>query len=133
MGRSKQLSVNDETLIAALLSNGSQKAAAAAVGVDPRTIYNRMQDGEFMALYKAAKADILRQTVAALAAQTTAAVDIIAEIMTDKAVNAAVRLQAAQTILNSSSRYNEHLQTAENVAAAQAESNLWPIPNYSDD
>lgn len=118
--------VSDEEIIAALLSNGSQKAAAAAAGVTTRTIYSRLQDGEFQALYKLAKADILRQTVTALQARTTAAVDTISEIMADKEVNAAVRLQAAQTILSSASKYNTLLQAAENTAAAQAESNLWP-------
>ena len=47
--------VSDEQLIAALLNNGTLKAAAAAAGVSERTLYDRMNEGDFQALYKAAK------------------------------------------------------------------------------
>ena len=47
--------VSDEVIISALMSNGTIKAAAAAVGVTERTIYDRMSSGDFKALYKSAK------------------------------------------------------------------------------
>ena len=48
---------NDEQIIAALLQHGTIKEAAAAAGVTPRTIYNRMNDRAFRAQYEAAKND----------------------------------------------------------------------------
>ena len=59
----KQKAVSDEQIIAALFSNGTIKAAAAAIGISERSIYDRMNEGEFIALYKSAKADLIRGAV----------------------------------------------------------------------
>lgn len=127
MARGKQAAVSDEQIIAALLANGTQKAAAAAVGVDERTIYNRMLDGEFQALYKNAKADLIRGAVFNINAQLQAAVNTIVDVMNDKDNNAAVRLQAAQTILNNAGKFTDRLNNSENTANCQRESNLWNL------
>lgn len=126
MAKGKQ-AVSDEQIIAALLANGTQRAAAAAVGVDERTIYNRMNDGEFRALYKSAKADIIRAAVFNLNAQLQTAVDTIASVMTNEENNAAVRLQAAQTILNNAGKFAQRLEVSENIVANQVDSNKWSI------
>lgn len=117
--------VSDEQIIAALLSNGSTKAAAAAVGMTERTLYNRMNEGDFVALYKAAKADLLRCAVVSLNGQIQAAIDTVVEVMTDKKNNCAVRLQAAQTILNSVGKFSQRLQGEEQSVTTQIESNQW--------
>lgn len=116
-------SVSDEQIIAALLEHGTQRAAAAAVGVDEKTIYNRMNDGEFQALYKSAKADIIRSAVFSINSQLEAAVKTIIDVMQDEKNNAAVRLQAAQTILNNAGKFAERLQTEETRAINQKEVN----------
>lgn len=126
MAKGKQ-AVSDEQIIAALLANGTQRAAAAAVGVDERTIYNRMNDGEFRALYKSAKADIIRAAVFSLNAQLQTAVDTIASVMTNEENNAAVRLQAAQTILNNAGKFAQRLEVSENIVTNQVDSNKWSI------
>lgn len=126
MAKGKQ-AVSDEQIIAALLANGTQRAAAAAVGVDERTIYNRMNDGEFRALYKSAKADIIRAAVFNLNAQLQTAVDTIASVMTNEENNAAVRLQAAQTILNNAGKFAQRLEDSENIVTNQVDSNKWSI------
>lgn len=46
-----------------------------------------------------------------------AAIDAVAEIMTDKEVNAAVRLQAAQTIINNAGKFAERLTKDEQCTA----------------
>ena len=80
----KTKSVSDEQIIAALLNNGTIKAAAAAAGVSERTVYDRMNSGDFQALYKAAKADLIRAAVFNLNNQLQAAVDTVAEVMQNK-------------------------------------------------
>ena len=47
----KSKAISDEQLIAALLANGTIKAAAAAVGLSERAVYDRMNDGDFKALH----------------------------------------------------------------------------------
>lgn len=46
-----------------------------------------------------------------------AAIDAVAEIMTDKEVNAAVRLQAAQTIINNAGKFADRLTKDESLTA----------------
>lgn len=115
--------VSDEQITAALLTTGTIKAAAAAVGISERTIYDRMNDGEFQAVYKAAKADLMRATVSKINGQLQAAVDTIAEIMTDKENSAATRLQAAQAILNNAGKFMQRLQADENETRKQVNKN----------
>lgn len=121
----KQKTVSDEQIIAALLSNGTIKAAAAAVGISERSLYDRMNEGEFIALYKSAKADLIRGAVVNLNNQIQAAIDTVVEVMSDKDNNAAVRLQAAQTILNNAGKFMQRLQGEEQSVTTQLESNSW--------
>lgn len=101
--------ISNEEIIAALLQHGTVKDAAAAAGTTPRTIYDRMNDREFRAEYMEAKNDIIRKAVFSINEKLAAAVDAVAEIMTDKDVNPSTRLQAAQTILNHAGKFAERL------------------------
>lgn len=119
--------VSDEQLIAALLNNGTLKAAAAAAGVAERTLYDRMNDGDFQALYKAAKADLIRAAVFSLNSKVQAAIDTVADVMQDENNNAAVRLQAAQTILNNAGKFAQRLQADETSVINQIDSNKFAL------
>lgn len=120
MQKKNSKAISNEEIIAALLQSGTVKDAAAAVGVTPRTVYSRMEDREFKAAYKAAKADIIRQAVYSINGKLSDAIDAVADIMTDKGNNAAVRLQAAQTILNNAGKFAERLAKEErDVETAQ--------------
>lgn len=120
-------SISDETIIAALLNNGTVKDAAAAVGLSERTMYDRMSDGDFKELYKNVKADIVRQAVFKLNKHISAAVDTVVEIMSDSTVNPAIRLQAAQTILNNSNKFSERLNDEEQSVLEQQKDNAWSL------
>lgn len=123
----REKAVSDEQIIAALLNSGTIKAAAAAAGVSERTLYDRMADGGFQALYKAAKADLIRAAVISLNSKVQAAIDTIAEVMQNEKNNPATRLQAAQTILNNAGKFAQQLQTDENRVMAQIDSNHFPL------
>lgn len=125
---SKNSGVSDEEIISALLQSGTIKEAAAAVGLTQRTIHDRMTDGEFQMLYKAAKADIVRQAVHKITAQTAAAVDTITAIMNNEETNPATRLQAAQTMLGTAEKMAARLSAAERDVINQKSSNeFWTI------
>ena len=121
MAREKACS--DEQIIAALLQHGTMKAAAAAAGISERALYDRMNSGEFQALYKAAKADLVRSAVFNINSKLQAAIDTVTEVMSDPENNAAVRLQAAQTILNNAGKFAQRLQMDEARVISQIESN----------
>ena len=119
---------NDEQIIAALLANGTLRAAAAVVGISERTLYNRMNETDFQALYRSAKADLIRAAVFNINNQLQAAIDTVVEIMQDNNNNPAIRLQAAQTILNNAGKFAERLQVTETAVKNQLESarfSLW--------
>ena len=110
-----ETAISNEEIIAALLNNGTIKAAGAAVGLSERAMYDRMSDYEFKGQYLEAKADILRSAVVALNENIGGAINVIADIMRNKDNNAAIRLQAAQTILNNAAKFSQRLTAAEAI------------------
>lgn len=123
----REKKATDEQIIAALLANGTLRAAAAAAGISERTLYDRMNNGDFQALYKAAKADLIRAAVFNLNNQLQAAIDTVVKVMQDENNNAAIRLQAAQTILNNAGKFAQRLQTDENSVTRQVECNRFSM------
>lgn len=105
--------ISNEEIIAALLSAGSMKDAASAAGLPVRTLYDRMNNAEFQTLYRSARAEVLRAAVHNLNGHIQEAITTIADVMSDQDNNAAVRLQAAQTLLNTASKFSQRLQAEE--------------------
>ena len=111
--RQRQTAVSDEEIVTALLANGTITAAAAALQIGQRTIYDRMNTQEFITVYSAAKADILRTALLAVNARLTGAITTVAQIMDNPETNPATRLQAAQTIINAAAKFTERLDIQE--------------------
>lgn len=111
--RSKESAISNEEIIAALLSSGTIQGAAAAVGLAPRTIYDRMSDSQFRAAYSAAKSDVLRTALIAANSRLSEAIQTIGEIMSNQQNNPATRLQAAQTIISTAARFADRLRAEE--------------------
>ncbi len=123
----KNKAVSDEELVAALIQHGTIKEAAAAAGTAPRTFYDRMKDPAFRALYTEAKTDILREAVFSINGKLSEAVDTVAAIMSDTGNNPAVRLQAAQTIINNAAKFSERLVKDETTGRELAD----PLASFS--
>lgn len=115
--------VNDEKIVTALLNAGTIKGAAAAVNMSERAIYDRMKTGDFQELYKNARADMIRAAVVKINSHLQAAIDTAAEIMSDPENNPAVRLQAAQTIINTAAKFTQRLNDDETRVTQQQENN----------
>lgn len=106
--------ISNQAMINALIQFGTVREAAENLGCKARTIYNRMNnDPEFIEDFNAAKKDITRKAVASFNNKISLAIDEIFSIMTDKNVNAAIRLQAAQTILNNAGKFADRLEKAD--------------------
>lgn len=119
----KTQTVSNEIIVAALLNNGTIKSTAAAVGISERTVYDRMNTGEFKALYFSAKADLIRNAVFNINAQLNAAINTVVDLMNDTENNPAVRLQAAQTIINTAAKFADRLSDDEAAIYNQEWSN----------
>lgn len=113
--------VSDEEVISAILQHGTLKEAAAAVGLTPRAIYDRMEQRAFRSLYMTAKDDIIRGAVFSINRKLSEAIDTVAEIMKDTNTNPAIRLQAAQTILNNAGKFAERLTKDEYSSRTEAQ------------
>lgn len=109
MGKTNTKAISNEEIISALLQHGTIKEAAAAAGTAPRTIYDRMNDREFRSQYMEAKNDIIRKAVFTINTQLAAAVDVVADIMNDRETNPAIRLQAAQVLINNAGKFADRL------------------------
>lgn len=105
--------VSDEEIVSALLACSTVSEAAKKCGLATRTLYDRMKYKSFQLLYNGAKADVLRKAVFLITGKLTEAVEVVTEILSDTSVNPAIRLQAAQTIINSSVKLTDKLQTDE--------------------
>lgn len=108
--------ISDEQIVGAILHCGTAAGAAELLGVNVSTIYRRMRTNSAQAIYRSVQADLLRQTVEDLCDARDDALTVIEDIMNDPEVNAAVRLQAAQTVLNNDMRYAERLAQVEDRA-----------------
>lgn len=111
--------ISNEEVVAALLINGTIRTAAVAVGLSERAIYDRMATGEFQAVYKSAKADLLRGTVYKINKHISSAIDTVTEVMQDKDNKPAVRLQAAQILLNHAQKFATQLSVNEQDVKTQ--------------
>ena len=109
----REKAVSDEQIISALLSLGSVQEAAESLQITPRTIYDRRRNADFQAAYMDAKNEIIRKAVYEINRRLSEAVDTVTAIMNDQNVNAATRLQAAQTILNNAQKFSERLSRDE--------------------
>lgn len=91
--------VNDEKILAALVSTNSVVEAAEECGISKSTIYGRLRDPEFNAKYRAACRDLLRNHTADLQGHMGAAISTMREIMDQKDNAPQVRLNAADGII----------------------------------
>lgn len=124
-GKKNTKAVSDEEIISALIQHGTIQEAAQAAGISPRTVYDRMDDKEFQAVYRWAKTDLVRTAVFSINEKLSAAVDTVAGIMNNKDVNPAVRLQAAQTILNNAGKFAGRLELDERESRNANKPSMW--------
>ena len=109
----KNKKVSDTEVVAALIEQGSVAKAAEAVGLAPRTLYDRLNDKDFVIIYREARTDVMRSAVLMLNKRVVEAIETVAAIQADTSVNPAIRLQAAQTLIKNAAAFNGFLGTVE--------------------
>ena len=96
------------------MQHGTIEGAARAAGISRKTIYARMyRDREFKALYSAAKMEVLRNALHVVNSGLSEAFETALKIMRDKETNPAIRLQAAQFVISSASKFSNRLAMEE--------------------
>lgn len=107
--------VEDEMIIAALMTHRTIREAAESIGITDRTIYARMKNVEFEQAYRCARTDLLRASVSEVSTRVQDALTVISDIMHSEDASAQVRLNAASMLLNYSEKAQDRLK-AEEVA-----------------
>ncbi len=105
--------MNDEKIIAALLSNQTIRQAAKASGVSESTIYNKMKDKTFSRQLRDQRHILLVETMNAVQLRVSEAVEVIAELMHNTEVSANVRLSAAESIIKNAETMSDRVQKNE--------------------
>ena len=112
--------MNDEQLIAALVSAGTVRKAASAAGCSESTIRNRLKDAEFRAMYEERKSELLQTAAASMLAKLEDATSAISDLMSDEGCPANVRLAAADSLLRHCLRYLSAADIERRLAALEA-------------
>ncbi len=112
--------LSNEEIIAAIISAGTIKGAAARTGYTERAIYDRMKTPDFKKLYQEAKTELLRETCTALQYYSITAVETLADVMQNKDAAAQSRVNAATAILQHANKYTEALDVLERLEAVEA-------------
>jgi hypothetical protein len=100
VGHGAKFGRKKEEAIAALLTQRNIEDAARAAHIGTNTLLRWLQLPEFKAEYRKARREAVGQTMARMQQATGAAGSIVLKLMTDPNVPAAVRLRAAECVLD---------------------------------
>lgn len=108
--------LNREKALAALLECNTLTEAAERAGIARRTLYGYMRnDAEFAKAYKAAQERLQLEQVERITATRDKALETIVSIMENKTQPAAIRLKAAQSILEATEAAEKRAETIANI------------------
>ena len=106
-GNVTELKPKQEEAIIALLSNRTVEDAARAVKITPRTLYRWLKEPGFDAAYRQARRTAFGQCAARLQQASSAAVSVLLRVLADPATPAAVKVRAADSVLNHAAKAME--------------------------
>ena len=115
-----ELSPKQRKAVAALLSTGEVKAAAAEAGIHRDTLHRWLKEPQFLAAVREAEADALDELSRLLVRLGRTAVATIAKAMSDPVTPAATRVRAADVALNRLLQLRELAQLEARVQALEA-------------
>ena len=99
-GHGSKFGRKKEEAIAALLTHRSVEDAARAVDLNHNTLLNWLKIPAFVKEYRAARREVVNQSIARLQQATGAAGTVMLKLMADPNVPAAVRLRAAECVFD---------------------------------
>ncbi len=110
--------INDDEILAALLTHRTATGAATALKISPRTIYSRLQNTAFRTRLESMRADALRDAAGQLQQGARIASLTLQTLMLDEGAPPAVRLQACRETLHAADVYGCRLRQLEKAHAA---------------
>ena len=91
--------IDNEKILAAMLSNSTVRAAAKAADVSEGTLYSKLRDSDFVKQLQERRLCMLEETVNAIQGRLLEAISVIAELMHDRKAAPQARLAAAESMI----------------------------------
>ncbi len=110
------MKVSDEAIIAAVLSNSTNRDAARACGLSEKQFYTRLSQPELKAKLATARTQLLEGAASVIQARVGEAVETMANIMHDKEAPPQTRLNAADGIIRNALKMNETVDIQGQIA-----------------
>ena len=107
MARTNASKRKDETIIAALLSTPTVKAAAVKAGIGETQLRARLRDPEFNEKYKTARRELLQESTNALQTHLQTAVQVLYDVMTVTEASQQTRVNAAEAVIRNNLKMTE--------------------------
>jgi len=111
-----------ERIARALFEHGTTQKAAAALGIAEVTVWRWKQKPEFREVYNAVRREALAGSSSRLLQGSSAAATTILKVMVDPNTSAAVRVHAAQRVLEHAEKTFELEDLAVRIERLEAES-----------
>ena len=113
------LTQKKQAALQALLKNPTRSAAAAAAGIDEKTLRSYLRDPEFIAAYRAAFDDLVDAATRRAQQTINPAIVTLMQICMDRETSPAVRVSAARALLEFAARLTEVNDLAVRVSALE--------------
>lgn len=123
-GDSLPKKVSDDKLLSALITEGSVSQAAQKCGLHRDTIYKRLADPAFRAVYDATQGAILAGVTAYIGNSLDRAVETLTAILDDVTASPGVKVSAADSLLRHGLRYVEIAQLEARISALERDSGV---------
>ena len=110
---------NKEKALVALLTYSTKEEAAAAAGIESRTLRRYLADPEFQERYKQAFGELVTDATRQAQQSLSPALSTLREIVEDGDQGATARIQAARTLLEYGLRLTEITDILRNLEAEE--------------
>lgn len=106
--------------IETLLREPTTRAAAAAAGVNEKTLWRWLSDPTFAQAYRNARSRLLESTLVALQAAAIEAVKVLQEVMSNYEAPPPARVSAARAVLEFAIKGHDLIETEERLRQLEA-------------
>lgn len=119
-----ELNIRQDRFLKALLEAPNIEKACKMAGINKTTGYKYLKDKKFLDEYRQLRRDAMQQVTARLQKASEEAVEVLREVMNDKAASPSSKVQAAKNVLEIAYRSIDFDDLQEELALIRNELNL---------